>query len=193
MFTVGRNVPFPTWETPVCFFFFFLVIPFIPYIFTHTRQWGGGQTGKDVSWFQGWESKDVNHRDPAAQTINQVNLPFRLSASISKSFSFFFYSKAHESELPGVSWESQWRMCVAPEDVFPTLGRTAWEISEAQWGLRARVAELGQEPGRCRAAAMWRRLLPFGQRSITQESKVHTLNSVKPQNSFAPFSFLLLS
>lgn len=67
---------------------FFFIIPFIPCVFTHTRQWGGRQTGKAISWFQGWESKDVDHRDPAAQTINQ--LAFQTLCKHFKTFFFFF-------------------------------------------------------------------------------------------------------
>ena len=169
---------------------FFLVILFIPCVFTHTRQWGGRQTGKAVSWFQGWESKDVDHRDPAAQTINQ--LAFQTLQAFQKVFFsfcfFFFYSKAHESELPGVSWETQWRACVFHSKENSVRGLRSTVGADEGEGHRVRAGTRF-----IRGHGQMVRLLPFGQGSVSQGSKVLTLHGVKPQNIFASFSFCLLS
>lgn len=130
-------------------FFFFLVIPFIPYIFTHTRQWGGGQTGKDVSWFQGWESKDVDHRDPAAQTINQ--LAFQ---TLCKHFKQFFLFLLFKASWIWIAWCKlrepvknvccTWR-CVSHPEKNST--RDLWSTARAVGGGRRARAGTGVDAG----------------------------------------------
>lgn len=110
--------------------FFFLVFNSF-HICLHTRQWGGGQTGKDVSWFQGWES------GMWTEILRPKQWPtYLLGLSANPFQTIFTLLKPHESELPGVKLETS-ETCVAP-------GHFPWEEQHERdlWSTARPVGEV---------------------------------------------------